>query len=122
MKVIEVPLDQISVKDRFRGELGNIDELVDSIRAKGVLQPITIDTESKLLAGERRLTAARKAGLATIPCVVRATQDNIDALEIELFENIHRKDFLWAERARLEKRIFDLKSEKDPNWSQRRQA
>lgn len=115
-------IKSIKVEDRARKDYGDLSELIQSIREKGLIQPITITDAGRLLSGGRRLEAASQAGLEVIACVIRQTADNIDALEIELFENIHRKDFLWAERARLEQRIFDLKTSKDPNWSQNKQA
>jgi ParB/RepB/Spo0J family partition protein len=101
--------------------MGNIDELAESFKEKGILQPITVSKRGRLLAGGRRVAAAKKAGLTSIPAVVREG-DELDAMEIELFENIHRKDFAWSERAALEKRIFDVKTKKDPGWTQRDQA
>jgi ParB/RepB/Spo0J family partition protein len=121
MKVVEYPLEKILIENRAREDMGNIDELAESFKEKGILQPITVSKRGRLLAGGRRVAAAKKAGLTSIPAVVREG-DELDAMEIELFENIHRKDFAWSERAALEKRIFDVKTKKDPGWTQRDQA
>jgi ParB family transcriptional regulator, chromosome partitioning protein len=72
-------------------------ELADSIRASGVVQPILLrrstDAEGRfqLIAGERRLRAAKLAGLETVPAVVRELDDR-DALELALTENLLRED------------------------------
>jgi len=115
-------LEEIHVGERFRKDYGDLGELTESIRAKGLIQPLTVDLENNLLAGGRRLDAARAAELESVPVIRRAISDKTDALEIELFENIHRKDFTWPERAALERALLNHKKEMDPNWTQAEQA
>ncbi|MHB8413906.1 MAG: DNA methyltransferase [Acidiferrobacteraceae bacterium] len=117
-----VPLDKIHWNKRYREDLGDIDSLAESMQEKGVLQPITITPDYELLAGERRVTAARKAGLVEIPALVRSKEDAIDAREIELMENVLRKDFTWSERCALEQEIDRLYKEKNLDWSGRKTA
>jgi ParB family chromosome partitioning protein len=72
----------------------SLDALAVSIREVGVLQPIVVrrgDTGFEVIAGERRLRAAKAAGLATIPAVVRESDDT-ESLREALIENIHRED------------------------------
>jgi ParB family chromosome partitioning protein len=76
-------------------------ELADSIRSSGVVQPVLLrrsDDRYQLIAGERRLRAARVAGLTTIPAVVREIGDR-DALELALTENLLREDLNQIEAA-----------------------
>ena len=126
MEVQDVKIEDIKVGQRFRGEFGDIDDLAKNIKTKGLLQPITVDRELNLVAGERRLRACRKAKLETIPAVIRDVADEADAREIELFENLHRKELVWTERVALESRIHDLKkAEAKANgkpWSQKNTA
>lgn len=122
MKVQDIDISKIIIEDRARVDLGNIDELSNSLKEKGLLQPISIDTNFRLLAGGRRIAAAKAAGFATISAVIRPAADNLDQLEVELYENVHRKDMTWPERAKLEKRIELIKTAQDPEWSQRKQA
>jgi len=112
----------IKIPKRVRIEMGDIDDLAANIKEKGLIQPISIDKDGNLLAGGRRFLACKKLNHKTIPVVIREIKGSTDAKEIELFENIYRKDLEWAERARLEKEIFDLKMKVDPNWSGRKQA
>lgn len=122
-KLKHVKLEDITVEDRFREDLGNMDEMIESVKTKGIIQPLTVDSNMKLLAGGRRFAAATACGLPTIPVVVRDFVDEIDSLEIELIENIHRKDFTWAEQAKLVKKIDDLyKAKHGSNWSGRKTA
>lgn len=107
--VVDLPLTSIIITDRYRTDLGDLDGLVQSIKDKGILQPVTVDQDYKLLAGERRCRAAALADLTEVPAIIRKVVGDVDRLEIELIENIYRKDLNWLERARLEKAIYDRK-------------
>jgi len=77
------------------------DELVASVREKGVLTPLLVSSTRdgyRLIAGERRWRAAQRAGVETVPVVVRETTP-AEALELALVENIHRKDLNPIEEA-----------------------
>ncbi len=77
------------------------DELVASVREKGILTPLLVTRTGegyRLIAGERRWRAAQKAGVKTVPVVVRETTPS-EALELALIENIHRKDLNPIEEA-----------------------
>jgi ParB family transcriptional regulator, chromosome partitioning protein len=95
--LLEVPVNAVSPnpkQPRTQFDDEPIAALAASIREVGVLQPIVVrraDAGYELIAGERRLRAARLAGLATIPVVVRDTDDS-DTLREALIENIHRQD------------------------------
>lgn len=121
-KVKILDIKDVKWDRRYREDKGDLKALSDSIKEKGVLQPITVDTQLTLLAGERRITAATMAGLTKIPALVRETEGEIDAREVELFENVMRKDFSWAEEARLIHDIDALYKAKDIEWSGRKTA
>jgi len=95
--LLEVPVGAVSPnpkQPRTQFDDETIASLAASIREVGVLQPIVVRRSNggyELIAGERRLRAARLAGLATIPVVVRDTDDS-DTLREALIENIHRQD------------------------------
>lgn len=102
--LLEIPLAAIvpntrQPRDHFDEE--SLDLLAASIAEVGVLQPIVVrrqDEGYELVAGERRLRAAKKAGLATIPAIIRETDDT-DALREALIENLHRQDLGPLEQA-----------------------
>ncbi len=85
-------------------------ELTASVRAIGVLQPILVrprgDAEFELIAGERRWRAATRAGLSTIPAIVRMT-DDVSSVEQALVENLHRQDLTPLEEAAAYKQLLD---------------
>ena len=118
---LNLSIGLIDATGRAREDLGDLENLAKSIKEKGIIQPLVIDTNYRLLAGGRRFQAAQEAGLSIVPVSVRKA-DELDALEIELLENIERKDFTWVERARLEKRIYDHRKAKDPSWSMNKQS
>ena len=116
-KMRMVKLSDIIVTERYRIDMGDIEELKQSIQDKGILQPITLSADLQLLAGGRRYTASKALGLTEIPALLRHIEGEIDAREIELIENIHRKEFTWQERAKLTARIHAMYKEKDIDWS-----
>ncbi len=88
-----------------------LSELADSIRAKGLIQPILVQAEEggeyTIVAGERRLRAAKIAGIQTIPAVVKNYSPQ-ERLEIALIENLQRKDLSPVEEARAYKKLAEL--------------
>lgn len=118
----KMPLSSILVGERFRTDLGDIDALAANIAEYGLLSPLVVSSDGTLIAGGRRYAACRQVGLPDVPVVVVDNPAEVDRREIELIENVFRKDMDWAERARLEERIHALKKEQDPNWSQRDQS
>jgi len=121
-KLAFVSLSKIKLSKRTRTEFGDMEGLIESVRDKGILQPITISSKFELLAGERRLRAAKEAGLREIPCIIRPHGALIDALEIELIENLFREDFTFDERALHIKKLHDHCAAKSIDWSGRKLA
>lgn len=87
-----------------------LEELADSIRAQGVMQPIVVrpvgEARYEIIAGERRWRAAQLAELATIPAVIREVTDEV-ALALALIENIQRENLNPVEEALALKRLLD---------------
>jgi ParB family transcriptional regulator, chromosome partitioning protein len=90
-----------------RGELqsAGLEELADSIRAQGVLQPLLVTPAGVVVAGHRRLAAARLTGLSEVPVVVRDL-DLVQQQEIMLVENLQRQDLSAVEEARAYERLL----------------
>lgn len=90
-----IPVDKIIPNlMQPRKEFGKLEELAESIKEKGVLEPILVrpkNDQFELIAGERRLKASKLAGLKEIPCLEYDVPDN-EALELSIIENIQRKD------------------------------
>jgi len=105
-RVLDLPLDRIERspnQPRADFDEGLLGELAASIAVHGVLQPVIVrnlvDGGYQLIAGERRLRAARLAGLETIPAVVRDASEGTDSLELALIENLQRADLNPIETA-----------------------
>ena len=102
----EVPLEQISpnpYQPRRTFNDSSIEELSRSVREHGIIQPLVVtklgDNKYRLIAGERRFRAAQKAGLATVPVVIKETMADTDILQVALIENIQREDLNPIEEA-----------------------
>jgi ParB family chromosome partitioning protein len=86
-----------------------LEELADSIRRHGILQPLTVRVREggyELIAGERRLQASRRAGLTSVPVIVRDCTDG-EMLELALVENLQREDLNAMEAAHSYQQLID---------------
>src|SRR5271166_4521413 len=104
----EVPIASIRpnpLQPRSRFDEEAMSSLAASIREVGVLQPVLVravddhDDSYELIAGERRWRAARRAGLQTMPVLVKSSTTDVDSLEQALVENLHRADLNALEEA-----------------------
>lgn len=96
---------------RIRKDLGDIKEMADSIAQFGQINPILITRDNELVAGERRLRACELLNIS-VAAVYSDQLDDMTLREIELEENIKRKDMTWQERIMLVQAITVLKQEK----------
>lgn len=120
MDYLEIPLSEILFEDRIRTDLGDIELLKNSILEFGVLQPILVDQNKRLIAGGRRFSACRELNLPTIPCcMVNEDLEKLKSTEIELLENIARKDFSWSEFSLGIKKFYDLRKNSEEPLSVR---
>jgi ParB family transcriptional regulator, chromosome partitioning protein len=99
-----IPMDRIRPNpDQPRKAIGDLRELTDSVREKGVLEPLLVRFVPRedcyyIISGERRYHASRAAGLREVPCIEKMA-DDAETLEIGLIENIQRKDLTPFEEA-----------------------
>lgn len=88
-----VAIEDIKIKKRVRKDLGNLEDLKDSLRTYGLLNPITLNSRYELIAGERRLTAAIQLGWTNIQANIIDNLTEVEQLEMEIEENNQRKEF-----------------------------
>ncbi len=112
-ELVQIPIGSLRPsgrQPRKRLDAESIAELADSIRVQGVVQPVIVRTDPEggyeLIAGERRWRAARLAGLATIPAIVRETDDR-ESLMLALVENVAREDLSPIDEARAYSSLMD---------------
>ena len=93
-----------------RKNLGDLTELVASIREQGLIQPLIVEAIAlgryRLVAGERRFAACRQLGLEAVSCLVRTVAEHA-RLALQLIENLHRRDLHPLEDARAFQRLRD---------------
>lgn len=112
----EVPIERLhpgKYQPRRRFDADEIAELVESVRTRGILQPILVrrigdgpDEAYEIVAGERRWRAAQQAQLHQVPVVIKDLSDS-DALEVALIENLQRQNLTALEEAEGYKRLMD---------------
>ena len=110
--IVYLPIDKlIPHKNNPRRDLGELDELADSIKAKGVLQNLTVvdngDGTYTTIIGHRRCAAAKKAGMKELPCIIVDMTEREQA-ETMLLENIQRKDLTTADEIFGYQMMFDM--------------
>ena len=102
---MNLPVKQIRVGRRYRKDLGDVQSLADSMDQIGLLHPVVVTPQDQLVAGRRRLEAAKLLKWRTIPVHV-VDLENI--VEGELAENVHRKDFLPSELWAIAKKVKEI--------------
>ena len=118
--VRNIPIEKIKAnkyqpREEFNQE--TLSDLAASIKEKGFIQPVLVrlkDNEYELIAGERRLRAAKKLGYKEIPAIIKEASD-LDSLEISIIENIQRENLNSIDQAKAYKRLqdeFDMTQEK----------
>lgn len=108
-----MPVDAIEVLDRHRQELGDIDALAASIRYSGLLHPVVVTREGRLVAGQRRLEAVRQLGWAEVPVRIAWSVDSArDLLLAERDENTCRKPMTASELYALGKALEEMERPK----------
>ncbi|KKS35409.1 MAG: Chromosome partitioning protein ParB [Parcubacteria group bacterium GW2011_GWC2_42_12] len=111
-KVLQLKPEQIGINPRQPRQNFNehqLNELVESIKQYGIIQPLIVtqkDGRYELIAGERRLRAAKVSGLATVPAIVREA-DEQQKLELALVENLQREDLNSIETAIAYRKLID---------------
>ncbi|MCL2093450.1 MAG: ParB/RepB/Spo0J family partition protein [Treponema sp.] len=90
---MQLAIEDIKVKKRIRKEMGDIAALADSMRRFGQISPIVVSKHNVLIAGGRRLEAAKALGWTNINVIVAEVPDELTRLEYELEENLQRRDF-----------------------------
>jgi len=107
-----IPIDKVRPNpDQPRKNIGDVRELADSIREKGVLEPLLVryvprEDTYYIISGERRYHASKVAGLHELPCIEKIA-DDAETLELALIENLQRKDLTPFEEADGLQRLAD---------------
>ena len=107
---MQIPLDDIRVKRRIREEPEDIEDLMNSMKRYGLMNPITINSENVLIAGRRRLEAARRLGWHMISANVIEATDRVSELEMEIEENTQRSNFTDKELMKAYTRLERLRN------------
>lgn len=120
---VDFPTDKIWVnrEARQRSKI-EIDDLIPSIKKRGILQPLLIHASGEIIFGERRWTTAKHLGLETVPVRIAENLSTLDAELIELDENRRRKALSWQDDAKAIARLCAKYAAEDPNWTDAKSA
>ncbi|MEE4242694.1 MAG: ParB N-terminal domain-containing protein [Desulfopila sp.] len=108
---MKIAIDQIQVdeKERIRRDIGDLGSLQNSMETVGLVNPLVIDENNRLIAGYRRLTACKNLGWEEVDVhVVALGSDQLKMLDVEIAENFYRKDFSPEEILSAERRRQDI--------------
>ena len=118
----EIDLKKIQpnrLNPRLEFSKAGLDELSDSIRQRGILEPIIVrrsgNDSYEVVVGERRYRAAQQAGLDTVPVILRDYTDD-EVMELNLIENVQREDLSAVEKARVCKQLKERFPDRYPTW------
>jgi ParB family chromosome partitioning protein len=109
---MQILIEDIKVKNRIRKDMGDINALAESMKRFGQISPILISPDNVLIAGGRRLEAAKTLGWHTINAVIAEIPDTVTELEFEIEENVQRREFSSEE---IEEATAKLKRQKHSN-------
>jgi ParB family chromosome partitioning protein len=114
-RIVELPLVKVKPnknqpRQNFKEQ--SLNELAESIREFGIIQPIMVRSLDggglyEIISGERRYKAAKMLGLATVPCIINQNVDDIASIEMALIENIQRDDLTPIELSHTFKQLID---------------
>lgn len=126
MNRTSLPIHEIIVENRQRQDLGDIASLANSLSRYGLIQPVVVSQDKRLIAGGRRIAAAISLNWTSIDVVYRETLTEDELYELELEENVRRKDMHWTERVLNIATIHQIKKRKaaldSQTWGQRQTA
>ena len=121
MQMKQIPLGDVKQReDSQRKEAKGVKELVESIRTIGLINPIVLDEDDRLIAGGNRLEAYKQLreeegeAFAKIPCTYVTQLNSAEKKIVELDENLKRKDLTWQETAKAVVSIYELTCELNP--------
>ena len=108
---MKIKLSEVKVGVRFREKFEDIDKLAESIKKYGLIEPIVIDENNELIAGERRYKAHQFLQMEEIEVKYMKDLNGLEKKEVELEENIQRKQFTWQEEVSAKDQLHKLKRE-----------
>jgi ParB family chromosome partitioning protein len=109
---MQILIEDIKVKNRIRKDMGDMNALAESMKRFGQISPILISKDNVLIAGGRRLEAAKTLGWHTINAVIAEIPDTVTLLDFEVEENVQRREFSSEE---ITEATAKLKRQRHPN-------
>jgi len=115
---MQIPIHKIIINDRMRKDAGSLDSLVRSIEKYGLLQPLIVDQNMRLISGFRRLSALKRLGYETAEVQIIEVTEKSNALRLEIEENVQRKAFTEKELLAAYQKVQN-QEKKEHSWWQK---
>lgn len=112
----QIKVEDVVLKKRVRKNLGDLNALIKSLNTYGLIHPIVVNKKLELIAGHRRLEAARQLGWQLIDAIILDKPSQLDKLEMEMEENLYRKNLTSEE---LEEGYNKLEKLRNPGFFRR---
>ncbi len=110
MEIVDVLLDSLKLPPDYKEDEDQVKAMAQSIKDRGLLQPITVKSDGTIVIGRKRVCAMRRLEWATAPCILMADEVSKDECHISsLHENLKRSNLPWHEQVILEKELHDLR-------------
>lgn len=122
VKTLKVSAIKVDREERQRFAVKDVEDLKLSLASVGLIHPIVVDKSGRLIAGERRLTAAKELGWKEVPVRMWEELSPVEAQIVELEENIKRQDISWQENCEAVIKIHRLYSKRDKKWTKKKTA
>lgn len=94
---MQLRIDEIKVKKRIRKDLGDLTQLMESIRTHGLMNPIVVNEHKELVAGERRLESVKRLGWTSVEVHVVHIPNEVAKIQMEIDENLYRRALTTSE-------------------------
>lgn len=107
---MQLRVDEIKARHRIRKDLGDLTQLMQSIKTHGLMNPIVVNEKKELIAGERRLESVKRLGWTTVEVTVIHLSNDIAKIQMEIDENLYRRALSTSELADGFARIDRLKN------------
>ena len=107
---MKIPTEKIKIKKRIRKDLGDLEPLMHSLRENGQINPILVNQDYELIAGHRRLEAAKLLQWHCIEATVVEKTSEIELLSLEIDENVYRADLTDEELEEAYRRLEKLRN------------
>ncbi len=114
---MQIEVDKVNTGNMLRKDMGDLNSLAESIKDKGLINPIVIDSKGNLRRGLRRLSAFKLLGKSKIPCIKVSGETKLGDRVLDFIENVQRQELSWQEKSKFINQVHTSLKAASPKWS-----